>query len=289
MAKRLVADPAIGIMDLMKIFLKKVHNNPFYSLYHALEPPKGERITWKTSPNCGFLNKLSPIIESILEVAPNGVLQPIKVKGAINKMCEDDYKKYKVNKTTLHDSDMADACDQNLRKAVAQLRLLKQKKEEYIRAMKKATPAEKGNIDSCLSVLQLEEEEPARASCVAIVPYVVPTLQASLSKPSSNSSSNIFKRILDKQNSSPFPCGYCAAGGSDRLPLWLAGGPAAPPATPVAGVVPGVVLPDRCQPASCAVSHQRLGLLPLLPSHARRVSNCSEPTLLRVRAGGDFL
>ena len=109
-----------------------------------------------------------------------------------------------------------------------------------------------------------------------------------------------------------------------------------PPATPVAGVVPGVVLPDapaalplptcflRCVPPAALPLPSRLVLgllrpaprplpsrlvlgllrpaalplpaalvcpavLPLLPSHARRVSNCSEPTLLRVRAGGAFL
>ena len=86
-----------------------------------------------------------------------------------------------------------------------------------------------------------------------------------------------------------------------------------PPATPVAGVVPGVVLPDapatlplstcflRCVPPQPVRARRRPAalplpaalvrpaVLPLLPSHARRVSNCSEPTLLRVRAGGAFL
>ena len=72
------------------------------------------------------------------------------------------------------------------------------------------------------------------------------------------------------------------------------------PSGPATANLLAVLCPCRCQAGSCSASSAqrplplpaglvRPAVLPLLPSHARRVSNCCEPTLLRVRAGGDFL
>ena len=55
------------------------------------------------------------------------------------------------------------------------------------------------------------------------------------------------------------------------------------------GAEKGQAQTEREARRAAAQVERWLAALPLLPSHARRVSNCCEPTLLRVRAGGDFL
>ena len=83
---------------------------------------------------------------------------------------------------------------------------------------------------------------------------------------------------------------------SRRCPARRPSGPAAanllPALCPTSG--PAAAKPARARPPppsgpAAASWPRRPAVLPLLPSHARRVSNCCEPTLLRVRAGGDFL
>ena len=204
--KRLVADPSIGVMDLMKVLRVWMAQNTKQDLLVAVSCPGSCQWSWKTAPNPTWMKQVHDLMKEFFEkVAPNGVLPSAKLKAAISKMCADA----KINKSKMHDQDFADRCDNVIRIVMAQFRTVKKSMEEYQRLMRKATPEEKDAIDSALSVLKVSIEDAAvqdaippdePSTSLAIVPYKAWGGHASSS---SSDSVNIFKNILSKQDSSP--------------------------------------------------------------------------------------
>ena len=129
-----------------------------------------------------------------------------KVKGALLKIAQG----CKINRSRFCDTDWSDKCDLRLRTILAQFRELKKKTDVYATAMRKASAEEKMAIDTALSLMQLETLEPFSQE-LAIVPYQAPSTAApskTTNLPSSSSAlaatpSCVFKKILQKQDSSP--------------------------------------------------------------------------------------
>ena len=212
--RRQVADPNIGIKELMQVFQIYVVQCNNYDFMELVSCPRQYTWSWKTSPNPTWMFQIHRLVNSLLGVAANGVLPAAKVKQALMKLSES----MKINQTKSSTADFADKVDQRTRIVMAQYRQVKTNPYEYQRLMKKATPEEKAAIDKVLNNMFVEApatKSPAVASSseLAMVPF-----GASASKeagpqevvvaPSSSSSSTSsktgnFSRILAKQDSSP--------------------------------------------------------------------------------------
>ena len=208
--KRLVADPNIGIGDLMKAIQQYVEETGDLDLFQAVDPPGHHAWSWKTAPNCAWMAKVSVLALHILDVAPNGVLSSSKLKNAVTKLC--GWKK--VNKTRFADCDFADQVDHRLRVVLAQFRLLKQKTEEHQKAIKKATPWEKEKVDKVMSKLVLDTLETVDGPVPFKDLQIVPVQASAVANPSSSSAmasivpvgmgfASVFRNLLEKDFSSP--------------------------------------------------------------------------------------
>ena len=210
--RRLVADPSIGIGDLMKGFQKFVEETGQMDLFGAVDPPTHHTWSWKTAPNISWMAKIHLLALHLLDVAPNGVLASSKLKNSVVKLC--GWKK--INKTRFADCDFADQVDLRVRVVLAQFRLLKQKADEYQKAMRKATPEEKEQVDKVISKLVLETMEtpdgPVSNKDLQMVPVKKPlpsnpssssAMVATSAEPISMGFSNVLKELLEKDFSSP--------------------------------------------------------------------------------------
>ena len=190
----------------MQVLLPHITNRAIdFDLHSVVSPPDKVAWSWKTAHNCAWISKISKmktLLCGFLRVAPNEVLASTKLKSAVSKLCtEQEYKKYKVNQSKLYDCDFADQCDEKIRIVLAQLRLLKKYPEEYSRAMRKATPSQKENIDECLGLLRLDTEVPD--SELQMVLYEPPAASSGEPSSGSNGASTIVQKILQKRISSP--------------------------------------------------------------------------------------
>jgi len=211
--RRLVADPSLGVQDMMRILKQFVGEEQSFDLLDLVSCPGHQTFSWKTSPNPSWMSKMSRLVTLFLGVAKNGVLPSAKLKTGILKLCDS----MKINCSRKHDNDFADLCDQRIRIVMAQYRTVKQQAQEYQRLMKKATPEEKDTIDRCLAILQFEEESSGnQQASLALVPYMGSSTKpggvSAAMGPSekhgdvsamSEDTGNIFQRILKKQDSSP--------------------------------------------------------------------------------------
>ena len=83
-AIRLVADPSIGVSDLLSCwenFLDELgHNN----LHQSIQPPPNT--SWKTAPQPGWLARLSSLWAKFLSIAGNGVVPSKKHRSSLEKL-----------------------------------------------------------------------------------------------------------------------------------------------------------------------------------------------------------
>ena len=211
-ARRLVVDPAIGIADLQKCYLQLMQDIQSRDLLEYLKHPRNLNWNWKTAPHPEWMGKCAQLMKLLLGVAPNGILPSAKNKQALKRLNEDK----KANFSRYSEEDWCDQVDQRARVLLAQFRSCKQKQDIYQCCMRKATAEEKAAIDDVLGCLQVdfdrhpssgssldkassfEAAEPGGSNCLAIVPFV-----ASASLATEQDAQGVFKRILQKQCSSP--------------------------------------------------------------------------------------
>ena len=140
--KREIANPDIGIGELMKELQTFVVSSNNFDLMELVAYPGHGAFSWKTSPHAGWMMQMHRLVAKFLQVAPNGVLPSAKLKLAILRLC--DY--MKVNHTKSCHADFADKVDVRIRIVLAQYRKIKGSPYEYQRLMKKATPVEKKQL-----------------------------------------------------------------------------------------------------------------------------------------------
>ena len=152
--RRQVADPSLGVSDLMKVVRSEMATCQSWDLWKLLEHPGGRSApwSWKTAPVPAWMEKTASFMERFVALAPNGVLQGAKLRQAILKLGHER----KINYTRWNEDDFSDKCDLVIRVLLSHFRLLKQKKEDYQRCMRKATEAEQLAIDQVLGKMNLE-------------------------------------------------------------------------------------------------------------------------------------
>ena len=149
---RLVADPSIGVGDLLSCVEKHVENFGVGNFASKLQPPPNTG--WKTAPQPGWLALLSPLWKEYLKIAPNGVLPSKKHGCCLEKLQEK--REMPGNKRTKEEN--AEKWDEWVRIGLAQLRSLQQSDQAKARAMRKADGEEQAKLEEVLSLLQVDAE-----------------------------------------------------------------------------------------------------------------------------------
>ena len=206
-ASRLKVDPAIGVMDLQKVLVQEMQRREDHNLWNSVKHPTNASWSWKTAPNIQWLAQARQLLCGFLQIAPNGLLPSSKLRLSLQRLVVDS--SLKVNKTSYHTDDWVDQMDQRIRVLLSQARALK-KADTYVTSMRKATAEDKEAVDDILSRLILGGEAPAdpqaaESSCRAMVLYEPE--EAARSRPAVRSPGKVFKRILERQSSSPMKVG----------------------------------------------------------------------------------
>ena len=179
-AVRLVADPSIGVSDLLSCwesFLDELgHNN----LHQIIQPPPNT--SWKTAPQPGWLARLSSLWTKFLGIASNGVVPSKKHRTSLEKLQD----KRPVNKDGKRSrEDYAERIDEWVRIGLSQLREIKKSELTKSRCFRKADAEEQAKLEEALALLQDQEEaEPSTETVTskqedqqttqAVVPYEEP-------------------------------------------------------------------------------------------------------------------
>ena len=168
---RLVADPSIGVGDLlecMETWLDELNHNRLYS---TIKPPA--QTTWKTAPDPGWLLSLSSLWSKFLRLAPNGMIPSKKNRQSLERLQD----ARNVNHGKIEKQAFADQIDEYMRIGLAQLRDLKQSEFQKSRAMRKVTREEQQQLEEVLPLLTEVEDEPqcsasssAQPQSTALVP-----------------------------------------------------------------------------------------------------------------------
>ena len=187
-----MADPSLGVSDLMKVLRAEMAVTKSWDLWAKLAHSNGPhaQFSWKTAPNPTWMAQTADLMYRFVAIAPNGILHSSKLKQAVLKLQQEK----KINFSKYHEETFADKCDYRIRCLLNQFCMLKQKNEEYSRCMRKCSEAEQQAIDQVLDLMDVEVEE------VAVVP---PPAEPTKTKPvaSESAAGGIFGRILAKQDS----------------------------------------------------------------------------------------
>ena len=152
---RLVADPSIGVSDLMtpiKTFMKAQGDR---DLLTALSIPSGT--SWKTAVNVEWMAHLAPLYKGYAAVAVNTILPGKKHKKAL----EEIHSTTPVHVSKKADRDMFDYLDEMIRIGFSHYRTLAQSPEARSRAYRKASPSQVEQIDGVLKLLQVGDSSEA--------------------------------------------------------------------------------------------------------------------------------
>lgn len=133
--KRQVADPSLGVGDMMKVLRAEMASKASWDLWKYLQHPQSNAtFNWKTSPHPGYMAQTADLMYRFCSIAPNGILQGSKLRQAILKLGHER----KINWSKYNEDEFSDRCDFKIRVLLSHFRCVKQKAEEYTRCMKKS-------------------------------------------------------------------------------------------------------------------------------------------------------
>ena len=154
MAKRLTADPCLGISDLQKPILEFMKETGSYDLWKHLEPKDPQ--SWKTAPNIPWLMHLKPLMDKLLLKVPGCLFPASKLKKALEMIQKEVCR---VNYSRKRDDEFFDKCGLWIRIAASQLRDLKKFPGEKQRALKKCSMQQHQKLEELLELVNLAADE----------------------------------------------------------------------------------------------------------------------------------
>ena len=149
-APRLVADPSVGVADLVKVIDDYMVEKGDTNLWKLIQPPSNA--TWKSAPPVGWLASLSSLFKKYCEVAPNTVVSGKKNKAAIARLCETKG----VNHTRKSVDDFADMVDNSIRMGLGHYRTMKQQADLKERAFRRADSTQQAAMENVLSLVNAQ-------------------------------------------------------------------------------------------------------------------------------------
>ena len=147
---RLVADPSVGVADLVKVLEDYMVEKGETNLWKLIQPPSNA--TWKSAPPVGWLASLSTLFKRYFEVAPNTIVSGKKNKAAITRLCETKG----VNHTHKSVDDFADMVDNSIRMGLGHYRTMKQQGDLRERAFRRADSTQQKAMESVLSIVNAQ-------------------------------------------------------------------------------------------------------------------------------------
>ena len=196
MACRAKPDPAVGVADLMKPFIKVCGESGTWDLQQLLFPGESTRkLGWKSAPEAAVVSReaLCKLCMGLFQVSSSGVFAGKKLKAALWKLQTEEHR---LNYSRKADSDYFDRLDEQIRIVCAQYRVLKKDQLAYARFCRKCSSAEKDRVDSVLAFLDLGEE--AATESTAMVSKVAEASKAENLEEEGLDPSGIFSKVLAK-------------------------------------------------------------------------------------------
>ena len=168
---RLVADPCIGVEDLMACLEKVFKDKGTRDIWELLRVPRG--LSFKSGVNPQWLASIYYIMLPFCEIAQNGMLPPKKTRMALQKL----HSQCPINFTKKANNDFFDQTDEALRVAFAQYRKVKANSTARDTAMRYLSTKQKNEITMVLDRLIVTPEDPDRPapSCDQVVPAEEPS------------------------------------------------------------------------------------------------------------------
>ena len=153
---RVVADPSIGVSDLEQVLTTFLDEHDVggkkANLFEYLRPPTG--CHWKSSPNPGYLARISKLLMHYCQLAPNGVLLAKKHKQAIQAVdCQRS-----LNQTKKSPEDFSDMLDDWVRMSLSHCRSLRSCETAKARCFRRADTAQVAALEEVLNLLTGVEE-----------------------------------------------------------------------------------------------------------------------------------
>ena len=162
---RLVADPSIGVADLMEPLRQLITDRDDKNVFKMVMPPAG--VTGKTATPVAWLCNLASLFKAYARIAPNSIISSKRHKQAITRLEETE----KINYTKKPIGDVVDILDDTLRMGLAHLRQLKQSSDCKERAFRRADQDQKRVLDEILDILNVSPEpETQQLALVAKTP-----------------------------------------------------------------------------------------------------------------------
>ena len=183
--QRLVADPAIGVSDLLRCLEDFLDQLSDTNLQKIIQIPAG--LGWKTASNPAWLARLAPLWKNYLAIAPNGVIPSKRHRDALVKLVD----RKGVHTGSRSSDEFAERCDEWIRIGLSHIRGLAQNQTNKQRCMRKAAPEEQAALEETLNLLilgaeDMDEASPPTSSLVPVVEDVKMAVQPKSSTPTAS-------------------------------------------------------------------------------------------------------
>ena len=144
---RLVADPTVGVGDLMQPLMGLVQEKMETNIFKLIQPPPNT--SWKSAVPVAWLAGLATLFKDYVKIASNACISSKKHKMALSRLME----KESVNFTRKSSSDFIDMVDDTIRMGLAHLRTLKGSTEKRDAAYRKLDKSQQVALDGVLELI----------------------------------------------------------------------------------------------------------------------------------------
>ena len=148
---RLVADPSVGVADLVKVLDDYMVEKGETNLWKLIQPPSNA--SWKSAPPVGWLASLSTPVQKVLRSgSEHNCVRQTKTRQLSPVLCETKG----VNHTRKTVEAFADMVDNSIRMGLGHYRTMKQQGDLKERAFRRADGAQQTAMENVLSIVNAQ-------------------------------------------------------------------------------------------------------------------------------------
>ena len=159
--KRLVADPLVGVADLMQPVENLLQREKGINLAKYIQPPSG--VSWKSAVPVEWLCKHQELLTDYTNISKNTIISGKKHKLALEKL----HHQHDILGGRKSTQDAVDYVDDTIRMALSHLRQMCQVVQKKDTTYRKCSPAMQETLEKLLVKIDFGPQE----SCTDMVPY----------------------------------------------------------------------------------------------------------------------
>ena len=159
--KRLVADPLVGVADLMQPVENLLQREKGINLAKYIQPPSG--VSWKSAVPVEWLCKHQELLTDYINISKNTIISGKKHKLALEKL----HHQHDILGGRKSTQDAVDYVDDTIRMALSHLRQMCQVVQKKDTTYRKCSPAMQETLEKLLVKIDFGPQE----SCTDMVPY----------------------------------------------------------------------------------------------------------------------